>query len=104
MSRPFSYNDENFTVIGNILFIHISLSGKAYNAGDKLVTIPQGIVNRMLTYSNIGILSNNYPYSGGDSIGIVCSDTGDLTTRSPINSASMYLPRYIYSYYPLKNI
>lgn len=23
MSRPFSYNDESFTVIGNMLFIHI---------------------------------------------------------------------------------
>ena len=22
MSRPFSYNDENFTVIGNMLFLH----------------------------------------------------------------------------------
>ena len=29
MSRPFSYNDENFTVIGNILFIHIPFNGKA---------------------------------------------------------------------------
>lgn len=25
MSRPFSYNDENFTVIGNTLFIHVFL-------------------------------------------------------------------------------
>lgn len=23
MSRPFSYNDDNFTVIGNVLFCHI---------------------------------------------------------------------------------
>ena len=28
MSRPFSYNDENFTVIGNMLFIHIPYNGK----------------------------------------------------------------------------
>lgn len=26
MSRPFSYNDENFTVIGNMLFIHIIIT------------------------------------------------------------------------------
>ena len=25
MSRPFSYNDENFTVIGNMLFCHFKL-------------------------------------------------------------------------------
>lgn len=24
MSRPFSYSDQNFTVIGNILFVHIT--------------------------------------------------------------------------------
>lgn len=27
MSRPFSYNDENFTVIGNICFIHLKTTG-----------------------------------------------------------------------------
>lgn len=26
MSRPFSYNDENFTVIGNLLFCHIRIT------------------------------------------------------------------------------
>ncbi len=25
MSRPFSYNDENFTVIGNMLIIHCKI-------------------------------------------------------------------------------
>lgn len=28
MSRPFSYNDENFTVIGNILFCHIMVTNE----------------------------------------------------------------------------
>lgn len=27
MSKPFSYNDENFTVIGNVLFGHILIPG-----------------------------------------------------------------------------
>nr|DAO67560.1 MAG TPA: hypothetical protein [Caudoviricetes sp.] len=27
MSRPFSYNDENLTVIGNMLFIHHHYNG-----------------------------------------------------------------------------
>lgn len=39
MSRPFSYNDENFNIIGNILFIHINISSKAYNKGDKLIAV-----------------------------------------------------------------
>ncbi len=30
MSRPFTYNDENFTVIGNILFLHVMISDNAY--------------------------------------------------------------------------
>nr|DAW89471.1 MAG TPA: hypothetical protein [Caudoviricetes sp.] len=38
MSRPFSYNDENFTVIGNILFVHIYIGKKAYEVGDTLIT------------------------------------------------------------------
>lgn len=31
MSRPFSYNDENFTVIGNILFAHVDIGTKKIN-------------------------------------------------------------------------
>jgi hypothetical protein len=27
MSRPFSYNDENFTIIGNVLFFHVLSTG-----------------------------------------------------------------------------
>ena len=30
MSRPFSYNDENFTVIGSLLIIHVAFTGKLY--------------------------------------------------------------------------
>lgn len=29
MSRPFSYNDENFTVIGNLLFVHFKYEDEA---------------------------------------------------------------------------
>lgn len=39
MSRPFSYNDENFTVIGNVLFIHL-LYEKAAPADALLVEVP----------------------------------------------------------------
>lgn len=31
MSRPFSYNDKSFTVIGNMLFIHIKYNYKIFS-------------------------------------------------------------------------
>lgn len=33
MSRPFSYNDENFNVIGNLVIIHCLISGNSYSEG-----------------------------------------------------------------------
>lgn len=42
MSRPFSYNDENFTVIGNLLFVHIHDS-KPRKAGEPVIEIPPAI-------------------------------------------------------------
>mgnify|MGYP000074356757 CR=1 FL=1 len=40
MSRPFSYNDENFTVIGNMLFVHI--------ADTTAFTIPREVMSRVM--------------------------------------------------------
>ena len=58
MSRPFSYNDENFTVIGNILFLHIKITRK-YNMGSNIVEIPQAIHDRLCNKSkNVQITSN----------------------------------------------
>lgn len=43
MSRPFSYNDENFTVIGNILFVHFRFN-KAILAGTPItIRVPDAI-------------------------------------------------------------
>lgn len=52
MSRPFSYNDENFTVIGNMLFVHIKIT-KDTAAGGNVIEIPAGIVNRLAYHSNV---------------------------------------------------
>jgi hypothetical protein len=46
MSRPFSYNDENFTVIGNILFCHIKLN-KDLNDNDNIIEIPPALYYRI---------------------------------------------------------
>lgn len=52
MIRPFSYNDENFTVIGNMLFVHIKIT-KNIAAGGNVIEIPAGIVNRLVYHSNV---------------------------------------------------
>ena len=55
MSRPFSYNDENFTVIGNILFCHIFVKKDIENDG-KVVEIPPEIFNRLYQSSVLASL------------------------------------------------
>ena len=104
MSRPFSYNDENFTVIGNILFVHIYIGGKSYGIGDKVVAIPQGIFNRMFSYTNVATISNNLTNGGGGLIGITCSKEGNLIIMENIGSDDVYPLRYMYAYYVLKDI
>ena len=47
MSRPFSYNDENFTVIGNVLFCHIKIKKRVLKT-EPIVEIPPKILARML--------------------------------------------------------
>lgn len=56
MSRPFSYNDENFTVIGNVLFVHI-IDNKARKGAEPVVEIPPAIFERMETYINFCVVS-----------------------------------------------
>lgn len=50
MSRPFSYHDENFTVIGNVLFCHIKIKKKILH-NKPIVEIPPAIFARMLFYT-----------------------------------------------------
>lgn len=49
----FSYSDKNFTVIGNLCFVHITLDGT-----ESMIDIPPAIVERIL-YPRIIC---NYPY------------------------------------------
>ena len=50
MSRPFSYNDENFSVIGNLLFIHFRDDNKR-SEYEPVLQIPPSIYERMVTNS-----------------------------------------------------
>ena len=70
MSRPFSYNDENFTVIGSLLIIHIPFNGKLEN-NQVICNVPPEIAKRI-------------PYTG-----IIADYHTNVVT--PIYSVKMYL-------------
>lgn len=50
MSRPFSYNDENFTVIGNMLFIHCKIPD-VLPINSLITIVPPEILSRMSCHS-----------------------------------------------------
>ena len=56
MSRPFSYNDENFTIIGNVLFFHV-LSIGALTSNKKLIEVPPEIFRRVVSRECIAFMS-----------------------------------------------
>lgn len=55
MSRPFSYNDENFTIIGNVLFFHV-LSTGALTSNKKLIEVPPEIFRRVVSRECIYVI------------------------------------------------
>lgn len=63
MSRPFSYNDENFTVIGNICFAHIF--SKPLKANEKVCEIPPEIASRLIQKSAQGFVQTESIGGGG---------------------------------------
>ena len=107
MSRPFSYSDENFTVIGNILFLHVKLT-KSYKVWNHIVEIPHAIYERMYHKSLlIQISSNKDNYSSEKLIktGIYKSDNDEkyyLYTSDEISEE--YIGFYLVAWYALKDI
>lgn len=72
----FSYSDENFTVIGNLCFVHILLDGK-----ETSYDIPPAIVDRMLFNNIFGI----YPYFSSNTakdIGYAAINSGEIFLSS----------------------
>lgn len=103
MSCPFSYNDENFTVIGNILFVHVDVGGDAYSSRQTLCTIPQAIFNRMTTYNRIASLSTKLAGWAVEDIMVTCTEDGNLITRNSIRSVTA-LSRFVVTWFYLKDI
>lgn len=88
MSRPFSYNDENFTVIGNVLFIHIYVSN--VKANERIMEIPYEIGKRCIQRSAQGFLqaAGLYKSYGYLFSGIITYENGKyyLSTSSDIKA------------------
>lgn len=74
MSRPFSYNDENFTVIGSLLIIHVAFSGKLSLNG-LICKVPPEIVKR-LKYSGFIGSYNRTPYSPTPDVSLFVQSDG----------------------------
>ena len=104
MSRPFSYNDENFTVIGNILFCHIMVTNK-FDAKADIIEVPPDIYKRMLNKSNQFICSA-VSYNKSDStiisVGVAKEPNGKyyIYVRDALND----IGRCLIGYYILKDI
>jgi hypothetical protein len=105
LSRPFSYNDENFTVIGNILFVHF-VDQKKRGANEPVIEVPYEIFRRLVSLNNSTVVSVNYPYY----VSTIVPITVQMVGGKPFIAFSSERPveptysRYYYCIYLLKDI
>jgi hypothetical protein len=104
MSRPFSYNDENFTVIGNMLFIHICNKYMVF-PGKQIAKVPLAIRDRVYHYENYLIMTNTNSVSDNALVPVTLQ-YGYLTTRNgfPDIPELEKGERWYYGMYLLKDI
>lgn len=102
MSRPFSYNDENFTVINNILFVHLNIGSKSYAKDDVLIAIPPKLFDRMVSFSQYAYGSALTYNGSGVNMYVACDEYGNLLTKEVIPSATN--DRLMYTWFLLKDI
>jgi hypothetical protein len=103
VSRPFSYSDENFTVIGNVLFVHLKYDGKA-DAGTRLCEIPQAIFDRLLFYSNTATTCYYDFGSSGGNFSLMTTKYENKFYFINKEALASYKNRYIFSMFMLKDI
>ena len=105
MSRPFSYNDESFTVIGNILFVHFK-DQKKRTANEAVLEVPYEIFRRLVSLNNTAVVSVNYSYYTSTVVPIAVQ----MVNNKPFITFSTERPeeasysRYYYCFYLLKDI
>lgn len=87
MSRPFSYHDENFTVMGNVAFVHVFV--KQIQPAQKIVEIPYEIGRRLLYKAAMGFLqcADDHATPGYQFNGTVIYEDNKyyLSTKTAIN-------------------
>ena len=105
MSRPFSYNDENFTVIGNILFVHFNDTHKR-KAKEPVIEVPPEIFNRLYGYTNLAITSYSAEYASSSSFPIIIIQKNGRHYIAFVNDRQSvnFSYRYYYCFYFLKDI
>jgi hypothetical protein len=103
LSRPFSYNDENFTVMGNTLFVHVDIGTKKINKGGIICTIPPAIYDRLVTYNSIATISNRAKLAVASQAWVYVDNDRNIITNVDIAETS-YPPRLAYTWFLLKDI
>lgn len=103
MSRPFSYNDENFTVIGNVLYVHFKYE-QAAEPGTILIEIPPAICDRLLFFSSLCMAAYDHKDSNAGQVVLVVIDHDNKCYLTNKNSLGVGTGRYIYGTFMLKDI
>lgn len=88
MSRPFSYNDENFTVIGNVCFIHIKVTG-TLEAGSVLTAIPPAIAERLIQRTCFSFYQMGENGMGGGTWDLRIADNNNIFTNDALPSGTL---------------
>ena len=109
MSRPFSYNSENFTTIGNILFCHIKLPfvhpAEIIDKDENIIEIPSAIYDRLEFHSTRMMLAATGDNKKQGDIKVIYTtlDSGKHYLRCP-ESINTTAYQYLTGYYLLKDI
>ena len=103
MSRPFSYHDKNFTVNGNVLYVHFKYEDAA-EAGTRLIEIPPAICYRLLFFSNVcsAVYASKNSNSGYFALSVTEYNNKCYFTNKVAIGAG--IGRYIYCSFMLKDI
>ena len=85
----FSYSDENFTVVGNLCFVHI----KSTTSGSKSFRIPPALADRMLIDDYL-VLATSYNFdTGSEPIYVEVSDKKiKFSTKGDISYINFFFP------------
>lgn len=103
MSRPFSYNDENFTVIGNVLYVHFKYE-KAAEPDTILIEIPPAICDRLLFFSSfcMTVFGRKNTNAGQVVLSVIDHDNKSYFVNK--NAIGANVGKYIFGTFMLKDI